>query len=310
MEKHQLKEKQFYLSRKLIVVVGVFIVAASALVVLTNFSISMTAASGDYSLLLSRWSQYHYQAGTYAERFGRTGDEEALAAYRITIAQKDSLKQAIGELFSDEPDVNIIFQTFENKTVYPNEISGLLYVFDYFGTTDIVREMQKYWKQLEQVESRQQALVDGLQKIRSEENPEESDLQEKLNQYNELNEQWNNYNAKLTTAVGQASRTVKQFGLWLSVILGILLVLIGVVFTVRANKSICRWEDTLNEKEVLLTEIHHRVKNNLAVISGMLEMESMGNTEPEKALKDSRDRINSMAIIHEIFIPIDLFFSY
>jgi two-component sensor histidine kinase len=84
-------------------------------------------------------------------------------------------------------------------------------------------------------------------------------------------------------------------------------VLIGVVVTVRANKSIGRWEQTLTEKEVLLSEIHHRVKNNMAVISGLLELESMQSRDPEQALKDSRDRIQSMAMIHEILYESDSF---
>ena len=55
------------------------------------------------------------------------------------------------------------------------------------------------------------------------------------------------------------------------------------------------------EKEVLLAEIHHRVKNNLAIISGLLELKAMGmdNTEMRKILRQSQLRIKSMAMIHE-----------
>ncbi len=60
-------------------------------------------------------------------------------------------------------------------------------------------------------------------------------------------------------------------------------------------------ENSLIEKETLLAEIHHRVKNNLAVISGMLQIQAFkeDNEELQKKLVDSTLRIKSMANIHE-----------
>lgn len=58
---------------------------------------------------------------------------------------------------------------------------------------------------------------------------------------------------------------------------------------------------SLREKETLLQEIHHRVKNNLAVISGLLEMPLMNtdSEEVQRILRNSQNRIKSMALIHE-----------
>ncbi|NIT55706.1 MAG: PAS domain S-box protein [Aliifodinibius sp.] len=61
-------------------------------------------------------------------------------------------------------------------------------------------------------------------------------------------------------------------------------------------------QQSVKEKQVLLEEIHHRVKNNLAIISGMLQLQSFEaeNEEIRNALNDGQLRIQSIGIVHEL----------
>ena len=68
----------------------------------------------------------------------------------------------------------------------------------------------------------------------------------------------------------------------------------------KLQENQLKLENSLEEKTVLLKEIHHRVKNNMQIISSLVELESL-TAEPKlsEILKDIQGRVMSMALIHE-----------
>jgi PAS domain S-box-containing protein len=80
------------------------------------------------------------------------------------------------------------------------------------------------------------------------------------------------------------------------------MVLAGVVDISDRKREEERLRAALKEKEILLGEIHHRVKNNLQIVHSLLDLQSASISDPAavEMLRDGQNRIRSMALIHQL----------
>jgi two-component sensor histidine kinase len=115
----------------------------------------------------------------------------------------------------------------------------------------------------------------------------------------------------LTLPVGNGLLVLKRIGLIVILLYPLATILAGKILSDQIKARIAmaalkRREEhlirNLAEKEILLSEVHHRVKNNLNIISSLLNLQSSTIKTPEQAIaafQNSRERIIAMSLVHE-----------
>lgn len=83
------------------------------------------------------------------------------------------------------------------------------------------------------------------------------------------------------------------------------------VINKKLNANTLELENTLSEKEALLKEIHHRVKNNLQIISSLLSLQSrrLNDKVAKTAIVDSHHRLQAISLIHQYLYQTENFTS-
>lgn len=102
---------------------------------------------------------------------------------------------------------------------------------------------------------------------------------------------------------GENQKKVWIYTLFLVSIICLVLIIMVISNAYRRNKKTNKeLSDTIEEKQILFKEVHHRVKNNFQIISSLLNLQH-GIEEDErgrKVLNDAQGRIQSMSLVHEM----------
>lgn len=131
----------------------------------------------------------------------------------------------------------------------------------------------------------------------------ETQLREVLSRENEAEKKLREVMSSNITRQQDRLRSERNMRLMLLMAVTAMLVLGGIIFYLyrkqrRKNAIILKQADDM---QVLMKEIHHRVKNNLQVISSLLDLQALSikHDQAAEAVKEGRNRVQSMALIHQ-----------
>jgi two-component sensor histidine kinase len=98
------------------------------------------------------------------------------------------------------------------------------------------------------------------------------------------------------------SPTVIKYLAWFDILLSLFTALAFIIIIVTESlKQEKLIKSMLNEKEILLAEVFHRVKNNMNIVTSLLNLKKNSTDSPEvkEALEECRSRVYSMALVHQ-----------
>jgi PAS domain S-box-containing protein len=204
----------------------------------------------------------------------------ALTRKQTELALKES-QQFIQRIADTTPNILYIYDIEEHRNIYCNQaISHILgytpleiqamgsLMLNNIVHPDDLAKIEKYYERIH--------------------NKNQEDLFMIEYRMRDVHGKWKWFYSQETVFLRNADGSVKQT--------------IGAASDITELKEVeTRLQSSVAEKEVLLREVHHRVKNNLSVVDSLLSMQAryINDVEALKSLSDSQRRIHTMSLIHE-----------
>jgi two-component sensor histidine kinase/tetratricopeptide (TPR) repeat protein len=227
--------------------------------------------------------------------------KEALKDYEkaMNFAKKSNYQNAINTVTANLGEINLLLENYNEALNYQLETVRLQesnsdtanLVENYHHVSTIYAKLGNYKSALA-FKQKAYNLRDSIASMES-----DAKMSEMLTKYE---------TEKKEETIASQESIILQQGLIQNLVIGLAVLLFGLLilgyisFQSRAKKN--RLLASKNaENELLLKEIHHRVKNNLEVVSGLLALQSsqIDDQSTKDAMQESQNRVNSIGIVHQ-----------
>jgi two-component sensor histidine kinase/Flp pilus assembly protein TadD len=237
--------------------------------------------------------------GNALKRLGRYN--EAVNDYKdaLAIAKRTNYANAVSATIANLGEVNLLLGKYKEALPYQLETvrlqesdSDLSNIIENYIHVSTIYEHLGDYKSALAYQKKALVIRDSIASVKS-----DQAMSQLLTQYETKK--------KEATIAAQKKQISQQKEIqWLGIGIGLLLIgfiIFGYIsYRIRVKRNILLAHKNA-ENELLLKEIHHRVKNNLEVVSSLLALQSAQINDPDtkNAMQESQNRVQSIGIVHQ-----------
>ncbi|MFY0685084.1 MAG: hypothetical protein JXR20_11065 [Balneola sp.] len=298
--------------KKMVSILTVFVILGIFLLISIIVSTNSISALRGFATLQTNWTTARKEVTFQLVNYLRTQDEEFKTQADSSIRLIRKMESIRTELMKEDTDRQLVRSLFIETNTIPYDIGKMINTFENFHEFPDFKESIRIWNESDKfLYDIEALLIDAATLIA--ENKFTPQLQsDYIARTVYLDKELTLLQFELSRSLASGTKFLNLVIILVTLSLGMILLITGATLSIRFMKSIKSWsaeiqngedllKDQLIEKTHLLSEVHDRVKNNLALVSTLVQLQQ---NMVEKGLSEDNyvntvSRIKSMALVHE-----------
>jgi diguanylate cyclase (GGDEF)-like protein len=234
-------------SRRMLFIVSPFLVIVAVLVTLAVESINILAAGRAYVEGESLWSKNQKEAVFHLLLFAKSGQPEEFQRYRNAIKVPLGYRSARLELEKADPDSTIVRQGFMDGGTHPDDLPGVLQLYERFHRISYMARVLEIWKAGDEYIADLDATAQRLYSLRSTKDAAAPEVVAILNRIVKINNELQPLENRFSHTLGEATRWIQSVLFLVVVSVAGTLVPTGIFLTLQIVRRVGRAEEELKE---------------------------------------------------------------
>lgn len=233
--------KDLFIDRKMLVILAIFVILGLSLVGTIILATNTLSSLRAFSTIQTYWTEARKDALYELINFTETGNEQHLSGFHSSLELIHDARNLRLELMKESPDYNMVRELMVKIDVNPNDISSMIVTYERLHSFAHLSNVVSTWNE---ADSLIQDLVNLSQEI--ENLISRNELSNQLAQYyisriHEINDEFRQHKDLTAAGLSDGTRLLRLVIIWVSVTLGAILVISGLLLSYRFLKRIKRW---------------------------------------------------------------------